>query len=64
MLSQLGLRWLTSIILATEEAGVMRIVVGSQYREIVQEILFQKYPTHTKKGWQSGSGGRAPAQQA
>jgi hypothetical protein len=33
----------------------------SQPRQIVHETLSQKYPTHPKKTWQSGSSGRAPA---
>jgi hypothetical protein len=35
-------RWLTPIILATQEAEIWRIVVRSQPRQIVRETLFQK----------------------
>jgi hypothetical protein len=34
-----GCQWLTPIILATQEAEIRRIVVGSQPREIVRETL-------------------------
>jgi hypothetical protein len=45
---KLGGRWLTPVILATQEAEIRRIIVQSHPRQIVHEILFQK--THNKKG--------------
>jgi predicted P-loop ATPase len=39
--------WITSVILATQEAELRRVVVQSQPRQIVHEILSQK--THHKK---------------
>jgi hypothetical protein len=41
--------WLTPVILATQEAEIKRIIVQSQSRQIVPEILSQK-KTHHKKG--------------
>jgi hypothetical protein len=41
-------RWLTPVILATQEAEVRRIVVRSQSRQIVLKTLSQKYLTHKK----------------
>jgi hypothetical protein len=41
-----GSRWLTSVILTTQEAAIRRIVVQSQPGQIVQETLSQK--THHK----------------
>jgi hypothetical protein len=43
-----GHRWLTLVILATLEAEIRRITVGSQPRQIVCETLSQKIP-NTKK---------------
>jgi hypothetical protein len=48
--------WLTHIILATQEAEVRRVVVQSQPRKIVYDILSQKYPMQNR-GWWSGSSG-------
>jgi hypothetical protein len=49
--------WLTSVILAIEEAKIRRIVVRSQPRQIVHKTLSQKHPSQKKKkkGWWSGS---------
>jgi hypothetical protein len=38
------------VILATWEAEIRRVVIGSQSRQIVQETLSQKYPTHNRVG--------------
>jgi hypothetical protein len=38
-------QWLKLVILATQEAEIRRIIVGSQPRQIVQKTLYQKYPT-------------------
>jgi hypothetical protein len=46
---EIGCRWLTPIILATEEAEIRRIVDGSQPGQIVFETLSWK--NITKKGW-------------
>jgi hypothetical protein len=43
-----GHLWLTSIILATQEAEIRRVVVRSQPKQIVQETLSRK--TLHKKG--------------
>jgi hypothetical protein len=58
-----GLRhqWLTHIILATR-AEIRRITVWSQSGQIVHKTLSWKYLTQ-KKGWHSGSNGRATVQQ-
>jgi hypothetical protein len=48
--------WLMPVILATQEAEIRRIRVGSQLGKIAQQTLSQKYPT--KQGWQRG---RVPA---
>jgi hypothetical protein len=37
--------WLTSVILATQEAEIRRIMVPNQPRQIVREIISQKYPS-------------------
>jgi hypothetical protein len=56
-------QWLTPVILATQEAKIRRITVGSQPRKIVGETLSQKSSQH-KKGlverlkWNNG---RTPA---
>jgi hypothetical protein len=36
------------VILATQEAKIRRILVQSHPRQIVQEILSQKYPTQKR----------------
>jgi hypothetical protein len=46
--------WLTSVILATQEAGIRRIVVQSQPRQIVLRGPISK-KSFTKKGCWSGS---------
>jgi hypothetical protein len=38
-------RWLTPVILATQEAEIRRFAVPSQPRQIVLQTLSQKYPT-------------------
>jgi hypothetical protein len=43
-------RWLTPIILATQEAEIRRIVVWSQPEQIVPETLPRKYPSHKRAG--------------
>jgi hypothetical protein len=43
-----GRRWLTSIILATQEAEIKKIAVWSQSRQIVHETLSWKIH-HTKR---------------
>jgi hypothetical protein len=45
-----GRRWLTFVILATQEAEIRRIVAQSQHREIVQETLSQKLLTQKRAG--------------
>jgi hypothetical protein len=47
-------RWLTPVILVTQEADIRRITVRSQPRQIVHKTLFWKHPSQ-KKGWWSGS---------
>jgi hypothetical protein len=42
-------RWLTPVILLIQEAGIRRIVVQSQPRQIVYETLSQKNPFTKKK---------------
>jgi hypothetical protein len=49
-----GHQWLTSVILATQETEIRRIVVESQPGQIICKILSQKTPL-PKKGWWSGS---------
>jgi hypothetical protein len=41
-------QWLTSIILATQEASIRRTEVQSHLGQIVCETLSQKYPTQNK----------------
>jgi hypothetical protein len=50
-----GRWWLTSVILATSDTEIRRIVVQSQPGQIVRETLSQKNPSQ-KKGWWSGQG--------
>jgi hypothetical protein len=38
-------QWLKPVILATQEAEIRRITIGSQPRQIVHKILSQKYPS-------------------
>jgi hypothetical protein len=45
-----GCWWLTPIILATQEAEIRRIMVGSQPRQIVYETLSQKSPSQKRAG--------------
>jgi hypothetical protein len=53
--------WLTPIILATQEAGIKRILV--QPGQIVHKTLSWKYPTHTKKRrWAQGVGPKFKSQ--
>jgi hypothetical protein len=47
------------VVLATQEAEIKRLIVQSQLRQIVLKTLSQKNPTQ-KKGWWSGSSGKAP----
>jgi hypothetical protein len=42
--------WLTPVILATQEAGIRRITVRSQPRQIVHEILSRKNPPLKRAG--------------
>jgi hypothetical protein len=49
-------QWLTPVIISIWEAGVRRIVVQSQPRQIVCKILSQKIP-NTKQDCQSDSNG-------
>jgi hypothetical protein len=48
MVTLTGCRWLTPIILATQEAEIRRITVLSQPRQTVCEILSQKLPNPGK----------------
>jgi hypothetical protein len=52
-----GTWWLSPEILAMQKAEIRRIMVWSQARQIVCEILSQKSPSciPKKKGWQSSS---------
>jgi hypothetical protein len=50
-----GHRWLTPVILATQEAEIRSLAWASS-----REILFSKIPS-TKKGWLNDSSGRALA---
>jgi hypothetical protein len=45
-----GCRYCTPVILANQEAGIRRIAVQSQPRQIVCEPLFRKYLTQKKSG--------------
>jgi hypothetical protein len=45
---QVGYQWLTSVILATQEAEIRRITVRRQARQIVHKTLSQKYPTQKR----------------
>jgi hypothetical protein len=42
--------WLTLVILATQEAEIRSITVGSQSRQIVCETLSQKSPSQNRAG--------------
>jgi hypothetical protein len=44
-----GCWWLSRVILATQEADIRRIAVGSQPGQIVRETQLQKTIVHTKK---------------
>jgi hypothetical protein len=48
--------WLTSVILATQEAGIRMIVVQSQPGKIVLETLSQKNPSQKAGGVAEGEG--------
>jgi hypothetical protein len=50
ILSQAECQWLSTVILATQEAEIRRITVGSQPRQIVHETLSQKNPTQKRAG--------------
>jgi hypothetical protein len=41
-------RWLTSVILATQEAEIRRIMIRSQPGKIVYKTLSQKHPPKKK----------------
>jgi hypothetical protein len=43
-------RWLTPVILATQEAEIRRITVRSQPGKIVHKILAPKYPSQKRAG--------------
>jgi hypothetical protein len=43
-------RWLKPVILATQEAEIRKIVVGSQPKQIVHKTLSQKYPSKQRAG--------------
>jgi hypothetical protein len=45
-----GHRWLTPVILATQEAEIRRITVPSQPAQIVCETLSQKNPSQKRAG--------------
>jgi hypothetical protein len=49
ILSQAECQWLSTVILATQEAEI-RFLVGSQPRQIVHETLSQKNPTQKRAG--------------
>jgi hypothetical protein len=53
-----GHQWLTSIILATQEAEIRRIVVQSQSGQTVHETLSQKHPSQVGGGRGCWSGSR------
>jgi hypothetical protein len=44
-----GCQWLTPVILATQEAEIRRIMVGSKPEQIVLEILSPKKDHHKKR---------------
>jgi hypothetical protein len=41
-------QWLTPVILATKEAQIRRITIGSQPGQTVLEMLSQKHPSQKK----------------
>jgi hypothetical protein len=43
-------QWLTPVILATQEAEIRRIVVGSQPRKTIHKSLSQKNPPQKRAG--------------
>jgi hypothetical protein len=45
-----GCQWLTPVILATQKAEIRRIMIQSQPRQIVHEILSQKTPSQERAG--------------
>jgi hypothetical protein len=45
-----GRWWLTSIILATQEAEIRRIMIRSQHWQIVHETLSQKWAGRVAQG--------------
>jgi hypothetical protein len=49
------------VILPTQEAQIKRIEVRGQLCQIVLEPSISKKNPATRKGWQSGSNGKAPA---
>jgi hypothetical protein len=51
---EMGCRWLRPVSLATQEAEIRRITVGSQQGQILLKTLSLKKPI-TKKSWWSGS---------
>jgi hypothetical protein len=53
ILQEAGHWWLIPIILATQEAEIRRITVGSQPGEIIHKTLSRKNPSQ-KNGWWSG----------
>jgi hypothetical protein len=52
-----GCQWLIPVILATQEAEIRRIAVGSQPKQIVLKTLSQKKKSQ-KMDWWSGSRSR------
>jgi hypothetical protein len=56
--------WLKPVIPATQKAAIRRITVKSQPSQIVHKTPSQKKKKKiTKKGWWSGSSGRASSEQ-
>jgi hypothetical protein len=49
-----GHKWLTPVILATQEEEIRRTATQSQLGQIVYRILSRKHPSQ-KMGWWSGS---------